>query len=215
MSMRHQVAITMALGALLIAVVLIVTLARSPPVIISTNYTTVTRELAHFISHTTVCQPTERLPPSTAALRISLVSQVGPAVFLTVSHEGQVVARGHHDGGWASSTLTLPLEPPPERPLDVKICLTRDPGGTPVELTGQATSSARATTVDGRALPGRLRVEYLGRGHSSWLSQATHVARRLGLSHTPSGTWIALPVVALVLTAVGLGAWLLMREAST
>ena len=83
-----------------------------------------------------------------------------------------------------------------------------------MELAGNATHGALAATVNGRPVSGRMRVEYLARGNRSWLSLAKHVARRLGLGHAPAGTWIVLPLAALMATAVALGAWLLMREAS-
>jgi hypothetical protein len=82
----------------------------------------------------------------------------------------------------------------------------------PVELAGNVAPRALAATVNGKPLRGRLRIEYLARGHRSWLSLAKHVARRLGLARTPSGTWIVLPLVAMMAIAVALGGWLLMRE---
>lgn len=214
MTTRHQVAITIASGLILVTAVLLVVLVQAPKVIIATDDVDAARELGLFGRNATVCQAGERIPASTTALRISLRSQVGPAVFVTVSRGDQIVARGYHNAGWASASPTFPLEVPVASALDGKLCLTRSPGGLPVELSGD-TARALAATMDGKPLPGRLRVEYLTRGHRSWLSLAPNVARRLGLGHTPSGTWIVIPLAVMMAAALALGAWLLLREAST
>jgi hypothetical protein len=213
MTKRHQVAITLALGFILITAVLGVILLQAPDDIISTNSVTVTQPLGLFDRHAKVCQATERLPASTEALRISLIGYFAPAVSVTVSHGGQFAASGRHNAGWFGGALTLPLHPAVITPLDAKICLTRGPGGLPIELAGNVASTALAATANGQTLPGRMRIEYLRSGHRSWLSLARHVARRLGLGHSPSGTWIVLPLLAVMAMATALGAWLLLREA--
>jgi hypothetical protein len=212
MTTRYQVAITMAFGFVLITAVLVGILVHAPDEVKSSNSTTVSRELGLFSPHATVCQANERLPASTAALRVSLIAYIGPAVSLTVSHGSQIVASGHRNTGWVGGSLTLPLQPPLATPIDAKICLTRDSGALLAGLLGDAAPSTLTATINGKPLPGRMRIEYLTRGHRSWLSLAKHVARRLGLGHAPSGTWIVLPLAAMMAIAVALGAWLLMRE---
>jgi hypothetical protein len=214
MTTRNQVAITLAVGFVLIAAGLGGVLVQAPDEIVSANSITVAEELGLFREHTTVCQANERLPASTAALRISLTAlHAGPAVSVTVSRGSQIVARGHRDAGWFSGSLTLPLQPRVARSVDAKICLTRGPPvAAPVEIAGNIAPTGLAATVNGKPLPGRMRIEYLTHGHRSWLSLAAHVARRLGLGHAPSGTWIVLPLAAMMAIAVALGAWLLIRE---
>jgi hypothetical protein len=204
----------MGIGFALIAAALVWLLLQTPKAVISSNYVTVTQELGLLREHTKVCQTGERLPAGTEAIRVSMgaIAHVGPAVSATVSHEGHSVASGHHDAGWVSSSLTLPLRPPVEKPVDATICLTPGRIGMPVELIGNMAPRDLATTVNGTPLSGRMRVEYLTHGHSSWLSMARHVARRLGLGHSPSGTWIVFPLVALMALAVTLAAWLLLRD---
>jgi hypothetical protein len=202
----------MAVGFVLIVGVLIGILAHAPAEVLSTNYVRVTGPLGLFREHTTVCQANERIPTSTEAIRISLIAYLGSAVSLTVSREGQIVASGHHGAGWVSGSLTLPLRTPIAETLNAKICITRDPGYLPVELAGDTAPRALAATVDGTPLTGRMRIEYLGRGDRSWLSLTKHVARRLGLGHSPSGAWIVLPLAVMMAIAVTLGAWLLLRE---
>jgi hypothetical protein len=213
MTKRHQVAITLALGFILITAALGVILLRSPDDVISTNAVTVTQPLGLFGRHANVCQASERLPASTKALRISLIGFFSPSVAVTVSHGGQFAASGRHNAGWFGGSLTLPLRPAVKTPLDATICLTRGPGGLPIELAGDAAAPALAATVNGQTSPGRMRIEYLRSGHRSWLSLARHVARRVGLGRSPSGTWIVLPLLAMMAIATALGAWLLLREA--
>jgi hypothetical protein len=212
MTTLNRVAIAMTVGFVLIVGVAIGILARVPDQILSTNYVRVTGPLGFFRERTIVCQANERLPASTEAVRMSLIAYLGSAVSLTVSHEGQILASGRHGAGWVSGSLTLPLRTPVAKTLDAKLCLTRGRGYLPVELAGDTAPRAHAATVDGNPLPGRMRIEYLARGHRSWLSLAKHVARRLGLGHSPSGAWIVLPLAAMMAIAVTLAAWLLLRE---
>src|ERR1039458_8113023 len=128
MTTRYQVAITLAFGLVLITAALVGLLAQAPDEVRSTNYITGQQELGLLRPHATVCQADERLPASTAALRMSLIAYIGPAVSVTVSRGGQIIASGHRDAGWVSGSLTLPLQPRVATPQDVKICLTRDPG---------------------------------------------------------------------------------------
>jgi hypothetical protein len=202
----------MVLGLVVITAALVGVLAQTPKRMIASNYVTVEEELGLFPENATVCQASERIPASTAALRISIVGHVGPAVAVTVSHAGHIVAKGQLAAGWESNSPTLSIHPPVAKPLQATICLTRAAVALPVELAGSEAPKALLATSNGKALRGRMRVEYLGTGDRSWLSLAKHVARRLGLGHATSGAWIALPLIALMTMAVALGAWLLMRE---
>lgn len=215
MTTRSRVAITLALGLVLIVVALIVVVLQSPDVVISSNSTIVTEELGLFHEHTAVCQAEERLPAAAAAARVSLgaIAHPGPEISVSISQNGHIVATGHRGGGWLGASLVLPLTPRRAALADTTICLTRGPATLPVELTGGVATSARAATVNGKTLAGRLRVEYLRRGQRSWLSEAEHVARRLGLGRSPAGTWIVLPLLAMMAAAIALCVWLLMREA--
>lgn len=214
MTTRSHVAITIGCGLAVIAAAVLVILVQVPDQVISSNQVAGGRELAFFHEHTTVCQGDERLPARTVALRVSLaaVAHVAPAVSVAASHEGRILAGGHRNAGWVGVSLTLPLQPAVPAPTDAKICLTRGPAGMPVELLGNVAPANRAATVNGNPLSGRMRVEYLTRGHQSWLALAKHVARRIGLLHEPSGTWIVVPLAALMSIAIALACWLLMRE---
>lgn len=212
MRRRSPVAITLALGFALIAALLLGVLAQAPAAVIATNSVAVAESLGAFPGHATVCQARERIPRSTTALRISLIAHNGPAMSLTVYHRGRAVAHAHHDAGWVSDSLTFSLQPPMVAPIEAKLCLERDPVAIGVDMLGDITSRSLAATVDQTPSPGRMRVEYLSPGHRSWLSLATHVARRLGLGHEPSGTWIVAPLAALMALTALLASWLLIRE---
>lgn len=215
MTTRSKVVITLAVGFALITAALVALLVQAPDQIISTNSVAVAEELGVFSPRTTVCQANERLPASTTALRMSLIAYIGPAVSVTVSQGAHRIATGHHGGGWISGSLTLPLKPAvATTATDATICLTRDRGATLAGFFGNVAPKALAATSNGAPLPGRIRTEYLTRGRQSWLSMARHVARRLGLGHSPSGTWIVLPLVVMMAAAIALGAWLLTRERS-
>ncbi|HXW59629.1 MAG TPA: hypothetical protein VEJ23_09165 [Solirubrobacteraceae bacterium] len=207
-------AITLMLGLALIAVALIVVVLQSPDEVISSNSTIVTEELGLLRQHTFVCQEAEGLPAAATAVRVSIgsIAHPGPAVLVSFSDKGHIVASGHRAGGWIGASLALPLTARVTAFSGTTICLTRGPATLPVGLAGGAAPSASVATVNGKALPGRLRVEYLRRGQRSWLSLAEHVARRLGLGRSPAGTWIVLPLLAMMAAAIALCVWLLMRE---
>jgi hypothetical protein len=55
-------------------------------------------------------------------------------------------------------------------------------------------------------------VEYLGPGRSSWLELASSVATNMSRGRAWSGIWVVFLVVALMLIAAALAAWLALRE---
>jgi len=69
-----------------------------------------------------------------------------------------------------------------------------------------------ARSRQGKALPGRFRIEYLRAASSSWWSQALTVARRMGLGRSPGGTWIVAPMIALMVAAIAVASRLILRE---
>ena len=212
MTGRARVAVTISVGLALIGAVLLGVLLQAPDTVIASNHLTVRGEVGPFEPHTKVCQANEPLPASTAAIRMSIIAYLGPAVSVTVSHGGQIISRGQRGTGWIGGSLTLSLKHPIAASTDAEICVTRAPGPLAAGLLGNISPPDRAATSNGIPLQGRLRIEYLTRGHQSWLSKAKFVARRLGLGHSPSGTWIVLPLLAMMAIAVALGTWLLIRE---
>jgi hypothetical protein len=200
----------MAAGVLLIAGLLLGVLLQSPARVIASNSVTVEGELGPVESGTEVCQAEERLPASTQALRVSVAAYLGPAVSLTVRREGTIIARGHHSAEWVSGSLTFPLSPEIRTATNATICLTRDRRDLALGLLGGVSRPAVAATSNGTPLAGRLRVEYLAHGRRSWFSLAHTVVRRMGLGHSPGGTWVVLLVLAMMAAACALAARLLI-----
>ncbi len=95
----------------------------------------------------------------------------------------------------------------------VTVCFATTPLHDELIAYGERTRKAIAAhTSSGAALPGRVRIEYLGAGAASWLSLAATVARHMGLGRGWSGTWIAALVATLTLAATALASALLLRE---
>jgi hypothetical protein len=212
MSTRTKAAITLAAGLLVIAAALLAVLLQSPRKVTGSNGITTVGELTGFHRHTVICQGGEVLPASTEAVRVSIAAYIGPAISMTVSHGGQSLAVASRGRGWVSSSLTLALRPSLTAPTEVTLCLRRDNSRLVAGVLGNATIPARAATVNAIRLPGRMRVEYLAAGEKSWLSLAHHVARRMGLGHdAPSGGWTVVPLALLMLCALALAGWLIVR----
>jgi len=181
----------MAAGVLLIAGLLLGVLLQSPARVIASNSVTVEGELGPVESGTEVCQAEERLPASTQALRVSVAAYLGPAVSLTVRREGTIIARGHHSAEWVSGSLTFPLSPEIRTATNATICLTRDRRDLALGLLGGVSRPAVAATSNGTPL-------------------AHTVVRRMGLGHSPGGTWVVLLVLAMMAAACALAARLLI-----
>jgi hypothetical protein len=200
----------MAVGAAAVTALLVGVLLKTPERVLGSNSITVAGLLGSAPSGTRICQTGERLPASTESLRISIAAYLGPGVSVAVLHDGRLLSRGERGAEWVSGSLTFRLHPALDSPVAATICLTRDGRNLALGLLGGATAPGVAATANGTALPGRMRVEYLARGHRSWLSLASTVARRMGLGHWPSGTWIVFLLLALMASACALGAKLVI-----
>jgi hypothetical protein len=166
----------------------------------------------------TICQQDEWIPSGTAAVRLSLIarSHALPPRLAVVLSDGDVAHRSSAAGArWDGDTsMVVPLA----RTLRAEIaggsiCVSAPAGGSEqYGLLGVATAG-EAATATGRALPGRLHVEYLAAGEQSWWSFAPTLARRVGRGHAWSGPSVALLVALLMLAPIVLGAWQLSRGA--
>jgi hypothetical protein len=202
----------MTLGALIIAGLLLGVLLQTPERVIASNSVTIAGELGSAPSGSTVCQAGERLPASTQTLRVSLAGYLGPEVSLSVLRGGVAVARGEHHAEWVGGSLTFGLRPAIRSETAATICITRDSTRRALSLLGGESAPGAVATEGRTPLAGRMRVEYLTRGNRSWLASAESVARRLGLGHSPGGTWIVLLLVAMMACACVLGTRLLIGE---
>ncbi len=206
-----RIKVALAVGLALIAVAFVATLAHAPLTVAGSGVAT-----EHTLVNTTkaaaACQEHETLPRGTTALRVSLTSALGPRVAVRVLSGGRVIARGATPPGWSDASVTVPVRPLPRTVAPVKVCFTMAQMNGKVAMRGTPTASALAAETSEGPLPGRMGIEYLRPGGSTWWSQATAVAHRLGLGRAASGTWNALLVMALVASVIALSSWLVVKE---
>jgi hypothetical protein len=207
--MRIKVALVV--GLVLIAVAFVVTLAHAPLTVARSGVAT-----EHTVVITTksaaACQARETLPRGTTALRVSLTAALGPRVTVKVLSGSRVITHGATPPGWSDASVTVPVRPLPRTVAPVKVCFAMTQMNGKVAMRGTPTDGALAARSTQGPLPGRMGIEYLRPGDSSWWSQAAAVVRRLGLGRAASGTWNALLVMALVASVIALSSWLVVKE---
>jgi hypothetical protein len=206
------VRITLAVGLALIAAAFVVTLSHSPLTVARGNVSTagglVTTRLP-----ARACQSEEALPRGTSAIRLALLTVLGPQVAVRVLSGSRVVTQGSYPPGWSNSVVTIPVTPVAHAVAPVKVCFTLSSMNAPVTLRGWTTRRSVAALSREGPLPGRTGVEYL-RPSRPWWSSAASVIRRLGYGHAASGLWDALLVVVLALGFIALTSWLVLKELS-
>jgi hypothetical protein len=207
-----RTSIVLAAGLALIAAILGVTLARSPPTLAGTNRVPA-KSLIGLVEHPAgACQTGETLPAGTSAIRLSLVSIIGPRVAVSALSGGHVITHGSTGAGWTTSEVTVPVTPLAHSVSPITICVRLSDLNGEVEFKGAYTSAPVAVSETGERLHGRLRVEYVRAGHSSWLSLISAVARHVSLGRAWSGMWVVFFILALALSVVALTSWGIVRE---
>lgn len=210
-SMR-SIKVILGAGLIFGAAAIGITLSQAPITVARVN-TAKARSLGKVHRRTVVCQPNETLPRETSAIRLRVFAYTGPRVTVAVLARGQFIARGERESGWTGGVVTVPVKPLATARSGVKLCFTLFLNGNErASFAGERTKRAPATREDTTTLPGRIRVEYLRPGQSSWWSQALSVARRMGLGHAGSGTWSVLLVIVLMVSVVLLCSRLILRE---
>ncbi len=200
------VRVALAAGLVLLATAVAVRVSRPPLVAFATNSVKAEAAIATAKGNTTFCQSNETLPAGASAMRVSVGVNVGPKVTVTVLSGSQVVAEGAQAAGWTGEEVTVPLAPVASAVAGTSVCIALGPAVESIELAG-----VKAQHPTGEA-PGKVRVEYLHPGSRTWLSMAMGVARRMGLGRSPSGTWIALVPILLMVAALVLASRLVLRE---
>jgi hypothetical protein len=158
------------------------------------------------------CQSEETLPAGSSAIRLSLEATAGPRVAVTVLSGKAVVTRGEGVQGWLGKVVTVPIKPLKRTVRHATVCFVFTGAHEQVSFLGVPTPKRRAARSGTRVLPGRISIEYLRRGRSSWWSLARSVARRMGLGRAWAGTWVVLLVAALMATSIALASWMTVRE---
>jgi hypothetical protein len=203
---------TLGLGTVLLLAVVALTLTRSPPRVVRVGETT-GGEFAYTTHALEVCQPNEVLPAGVTGIRMSLEAYFGTKVSLRVLSGSQILTKGRRGPDWTSRTVTVPVAPLSHSVSHVKLCVEVGPTSEAIFFAGRRTptqESARSTA--GEPLGGRIGVEYLAAGQSSWWSLILTVARHMGLGHALSGTWVVLLIAALMAAVGLLAAGLTLRE---
>jgi hypothetical protein len=208
-----RVGLTLAAGLALLAIALGVTLTRSPPTVAWSDFTPLNGTFLQTDRSVRACQAHEVLPLGVSAVRLSLYDAYGPRITVKVLSGERVLTSGVRDAGWIGESPTVPLQPVRQGSSHVKLCFALGrPGGIVAVDGSQASGAEELTYADGRRLPGRMRIEYLKPGGSSWWSLASPVARRMGLGHWPTGTWVVLLEMAMITAVVAGVSWLTIRE---
>ncbi len=205
----------LALGLALTAIAAAIVLSGSPPVLAGTNGVVAAPypPLASVPGAGRGCQAQETVPAGTSAIRLSLEASAGPRVSLAVLSDGRTLARGASVKGWLGRVVTVPVAPLKRTIHHATVCFSFAGAEERVSLLGVRTAPGRAPHSGARELPGRIAVEYVRAGSSSWWSLAPSVARRMGLGRAWAGTWVAAMVALLMATGIVLASWLTLREA--
>jgi hypothetical protein len=200
--------VALALGLTALAVVLVVTLSRTPFLIDGTNGVPA-QVINYSKGNVSTCQAGETLPRDTSAVRLHITANIGPRILLGVLSGSHILTHGERAAGWGSSeTVTVPITPLSHTLRNLRLCLKL---GRTVEVVDLYGGVVKRPVARGHGVHkvGELRVEYLRRGQTSWWSRASTVARRMGLGHAPSGTRIVpllilLTILIIILVSRGL-----------
>jgi hypothetical protein len=208
----RRVSLALGAGLALLTIAIGLTLTRSPPLLAGTNSIPAATRVATTTRSAGACQANEVLPADTSAIRLSLEASLGPRVTVKALSGKRVLTHGERPAGWTGLGVTVPVKRVPQSTSGVKICFAFAVENELVSIFGQRTPATVAATYPEGTLPGRMRIEYLRPGRSSWWSLALSVSRRMGLGRAWAGTWIVLLVLALMVTAATLASWLVLRD---
>jgi hypothetical protein len=187
-------------------------LTRSPPLLAATNSVPIEAIVATTPGGAHACQENEVLPAGTTGVRISLETGAGPRVSLKILSGSRIVAQGERGPGWVGGSVTIPVKPLPRAVTATRVCFGFAGANEEVTMYGRLTPPSSAAVGSHGTLKGRLGIEYLRPGRSSWWSLIPTVARHLGLGRAWAGTWVAVFVLALTLSAAAAASWLALRE---
>ena len=207
----RDVKVTLAVGIALIAVIGAVTLTRAPPRVVSVGTPS---QVIHplTVSDAEVCQADEVLPAGVSAIRASLGAYFGSRVRVVVLANSQVLTEGVRGPNWTGDAVTVSVTPQSHATSGVTLCFDAAPNSELLYLKGVASSQQQSAVWQGKALGGRVGVEYLAAGSGSWWSRILTVARHIGIGHALSGTWVVLLIAALVAAVGVLAVRLVLRE---
>lgn len=177
-------------------------LSQSPATVAGEN-TTARLFVATSKNALSACQSGETLPQGTSAVRLHTEAFVGPRVTVQVREGARVIASGERASGWTAGVVTVPVKPLPSTRANVELCYAVHLNGYEMGVfVGEPTTGELAARTREGVLPGRIAVEYLRPGGSSWWSLIGMVARRMALGRAWPGEW---SVVLVLLLMIGVG----------
>jgi Predicted membrane protein (DUF2142) len=206
-STRSRVRVALCSALTLIAIALVATLSRSPPVVAATNSVAAEESVATTNGSSVFCQGDESLPSGTSAIRLWVNTNISPSVQVTVTSASRLLTRGEQQPGRLTAAIAIPVARLARAVADANVCFKFGPAVETVQLIGGKVPHRRR----GEA-PFKIRVEYLRAGQQTWLALAPSIARRIGLGRAPSGSWVALLPVVLMAIATLLAARLVLRQ---
>jgi hypothetical protein len=208
------VRIALAAGLALMGIAIGLTLLRSPASVAGTNRIAGQEEepIGSTDQSARYCQAREALPRGTSAIRVWLYAARGPRVSVVVSSHGRTLTSGAQGSGWTGGSVTVPVKPLSRAVSHATVCVSFRLRDETVFVQGNATPAAFAAHDGGQALAGRIWIEYLRPGGSSWASLAGSIARRMGFGRAAAGTWVAFLALALLATVAALASSLVLRE---
>jgi len=203
----------LAAGLVVVGIAVAIVMAQSPDTLSRTNAPhALNVKLASVPGGGRVCQGGELVPAGTSTIGVSLNSSAGPSVTATVLAGGAVVTHGHNASGWLGRLVTIPVAPLDHAVHDATVCFAFTGADERVSFLGVPGTARSGASSSAGTLHGRLSIEYLRHGTSSWWSQIQPVARRLGLGRAWAGTWVAVLVALLMACAIAVATWTAARR---
>jgi hypothetical protein len=204
------VRVALCVGLTLLAGALALVLSGSPLIVIGSNAIPAHPKVAYVKGGFHTCQAAGTLPRGTTAIRLSASANTGPRIKLQVRSRARLITSGERDAGWGvDETVTVPVKRVPRSVASASICISFGQVIEPIQINGALMHAAAAGKRGSVVL---LRFEYLRRGHATWWSLASTVARHMGYGHGPSGTWVVFVVLALMIALIALATRLALRE---
>ncbi len=213
MGTTRSVAIALAVGLSLTGIAIIAVLAQSPLKVVGTNSIPAT----DFIElkqkgKLSSCQASGTIPQGTSAIRVGIEGlYFSPAVTVKVSSGSRVLREGHKVANGASApTVTVPVKSLASAVSGAQVCVTVGPAAEPIRYYGIPNHSAPpgATPLQ----QATLHIKYLRPSEKSWWSSISTIAHHIGLGRAPSGTWVAILVLLLMLVVLFIVSRLTLEE---
>ena len=196
-------------GLALLVLALVIVLAQSPPRVLGSNAVPVLSAVGYLEGGAKGCEQGGTMPSGTSAIRLSFGSNIGPTVAVKAYAGSSLVTEGSRGSGWGiAETVTVPVRRLARTTSGSEVCVSLGPVTEPVEVHGAVLQTRTAGGSTRRVE--RYRVEYLA-GSGSWWSRISEVARRLGLGHSPGGTWVVFLELLLMLAAAVIAVRLVLR----